>query len=325
VPCGALLVIADPEDVLDRRYALPTRERPEGRDRPIFWISEATVSRLLQGTNHSAEQLRRLAGELGRDEEIDLPTGTMVSIEVRGTLHEDVQVRNVIGHMPGRAASIDGAPSAEAAKMDHRLIVVSAQYDGPPQTPEGLPCPGANDNASGLAVMLEAVRVMKETGYQPYKTLLFVAYSGEGFEGGEPVARPPDVRKILQAKTGFSTSFEPEAVVELRGLGSGRGEAIAVSSGGSMRLGKLVETCARLMRVPVRKVSDPLDISIVFEDKSYKEGGQEAPTLFLSWEGWEVTSRMPSDALETISARNLEQAGRLLGLTLMAMGRETQY
>ena len=64
---------------------------------------------------------------------------------------------------------------------------------------DAAPAPRANDNASGVAVMLEAIRVLQETGYQPYKTLMFVAYSAEGLEGGELVLEP-DLNRLLRAR-----------------------------------------------------------------------------------------------------------------------------
>jgi hypothetical protein len=68
-----------------------------------------------------------------------------------------------------------------------------------------------------------------------------------------------------------------------------------------------------------------VDISIVFEDKSYWEGGQEAAEVFLSWQGWEQHSRLPTDTLETISQDRLQQAGRSLTLALMVLGHELDY
>ncbi|MEA1976548.1 MAG: hypothetical protein U9N80_01455 [Chloroflexota bacterium] len=43
------------------------------------------------------------------------------------------------------------------------------------------------------------------------------------------------------------------------------------------------------------------------------------------WEGWESTSRTAADQLESISVENLEEAGRVISLSLMIMGRETDY
>jgi len=324
VHCGAVLVVAEEGITMGQRRTLSAREPFSERYMPMLWITEATADRLLGGTGYTTGDLRRLAEELGRDEMINLPTQGTVSIVVESTIHEAVPVSNVIGHLPGLAGSIEGAPVAELAKLDDHVIVVLAQYDNPPSTPEGMSCPAANDNASAVGIMLEVVRTMQESGYQPYKTFLFIAYSGEGQEEGIR-ASPPEVSKFLQARRGFADSFEVEAVVELRGLGAGEGDSLILSGDGSKRLTDLFNTSARRTGVPVGRAREQLDISIVFEDKTFDEGGQKSPNIHLSWEGWEATSRLPTDTLETISPEKLDQAGRALTLALMTLGRETQY
>ncbi|KAI0803683.1 Zn-dependent exopeptidase [Xylaria sp. FL0064] len=74
---------------------------------------------------------------------------------------------------PSVIASIPGA-SAE-------VVVVSAHYDSIGSTTSGR-APGADDNASGVVVVLEALRVLAEAKYGPANTLEFHFYSGE--EGG---------------------------------------------------------------------------------------------------------------------------------------------
>ncbi len=325
---GFLIVAQDPAD-LERRYTLSSY----WHSRPMLWISEATADRLLEGTGYTVAKLRRVDEELEVDEVFDLPTEITASMEIQGAIQENVPVRHVIGHLPGIAASIEGAPIAETAKLDDQLIIVLAQYDAPPLSPEGAFYPAANDNVSGVAVMLETIRTMQETGYQPYRTFLFVAYSAEGLEGGAPVY-PPDVERFLTAKYGFSTNFEIEAVVDLRGLGAGQGDEadvlsgggtpIVISAGGSMRLAELFEETAGLMGVPVRRGGEAVDISIVFEESS-DAGSQEAPHVGLSWDGWEATSRLPADTLQSVSEDRLERAGRVLSLALMILGRELYY
>jgi len=349
---GVLVVTDDPLD-LERRYTLSARNPDDtiygtnqeiNWDRPALWIGETTANRLLKTTGHTVADLRRQAEGLGRDEIVTVAADVDVSMEVRGTAHDKVPARHVIGHLPGvsgRAAKVDQVEreakqasqvvessakraAAAEAQLDNRLIVVLAQYDSPPLLPGGSPYPAANDNASGVAVMLEAIRTMQESGYQPYKTFLFVAYSGEGQEGGEWVSRP-EVARFLQAKLGFDTSFEIEAVVELRGLADGEGDGLSLSSSGSLRLSNLFEASARQMGVPVSRRKEPVDMSIVFEDKGPQVGGQEAPNVGLGWQGWEATSRLPADTAAAASANKLERAGRALALALMTLGRETQY
>jgi hypothetical protein len=261
--------------------------------------------------------LRAQADQLEQDEVRLLPTEAHVSLDLRGTIIEKVPVRHVIGHLPGESDSRYGGLNSQA-------VVVLAQYDSPPVSPERTLHPAANDNASGVAIMVEVVRTMQESGYQPYRTFLFIAYSGEGLEGGEPVS-PSDVAKFLQAKKGFATSLEVEAIVHLRGLGAQSGRKLQLSASGSRRLAKLFEESARQMGVPARQVEQPVDLSIVFEEKSRGERGQEAPEITLTWEGWETTSRTAEDVPSTLSASQLEQVGQTLALALMTLGREQQY
>jgi hypothetical protein len=208
--------------------------------------------------------------------------------------------------------------------LGKKLILVLAQYDSPPIGPEGAVYPAANDNASGVALMLETARVINESDYQPYKTFLFVAHSGEGLEGGE-YATEPDVARLLQARSGLS-GLELEAIVQLRGVGGGAGRRLEISAGGSLRLAELFESSARSMGVGVVRAKETIDISVIYQDgDTSQQSGQDAPVARLFWEGWDQHSRLPTDTLETVSAENLEQAGRALALSLMVLGRETNY
>ena len=114
-------------------------------------------------------------------------------------------------------------------------------------------------------------------------------------------------------------------MVDLRGLGAGQGDGIVLSAGGSLRLANLFEAAARQMGVKAQRAKEPVDISIVFEEREFREGGQEAPHIGLSWKDWEKTSRQSADTPEAISEDKLERAGRALTLALMILGRETEY
>jgi hypothetical protein len=255
--------------------------------------------------------------DVSRDEIVEVPTGVNASVDVQGTVYENEIVRQVIGHLPGTF----GTPGYQ---LDDKLIVVLAQYDTPPLNPDGQDYQGANDNASGLAVMLEVIRTMQESGYQPYKTFLFVAYSGEGREGGSLVTRP-EIAKLLQAKQGFSFVFEIEAIIDLRGLGAADGDGLVLSSGGSLRLMELFEDIAKREGVSVKQVAEPMDISVIFDEGSRSDSGEEGPRIGISWESWETSSRTSMDKLDAISIENLEDAGRVITYALMVIGREIQY
>jgi hypothetical protein len=292
--------------------------RVTGQDSPSFWISEEVADRILEGSGKTVQDLRSEAEELQLGGVSQLTLDTQVSMSANGTLEEYWPVLNVIGHMPGLA----GTPGE--TQMDQNLIMVLAQYDTPPPLPGEEFHPGANDNASAVAVMLEAIRIMRETEFQPKKTFLFVAYSGEGLEGGEDVSNP-DVTRFLQAKHGFITYLEPEAIVHLRGIGGGSGDRLIVSSGGSLRLAELFEEAGDRVGADVKRSEEPIDISIIYREGSPYDSGQVAPEVRLSWEGWQENARLPADSMANISAENLQDSGRTLALALMILGRERDY
>lgn len=51
--------------------------------------------------------------------------------------------------------------------------------------------PGADDNASGIATLTEAVRVLSESGFKPRRTVQFMGYSAEevGLRGSQEIAK----------------------------------------------------------------------------------------------------------------------------------------
>ncbi|MFA9402054.1 MAG: hypothetical protein ACERKY_03205 [Anaerolineales bacterium] len=51
----------------------------------------------------------------------------------------------------------------------------------------------------------------------------------------------------------------------------------------------------------------------------------EAPRVKVYREGWDANSRTVVDQLGSINLENLEEAGRVITLSLMIMGRETDY
>jgi peptide/nickel transport system permease protein len=322
---GTLVVASDPS-VLKRLYTLSSNvagwqyraaQRGEKVGVPSLWISEATANRLLKDTNFTVDDLRTKERDLKTDEFFELSLDVPVAMYIEGQLQEHVSVYHVIGHLPGTVSN-------EFAGIDDRLIVVLAQYDCPPLGFDETPLQCANDNASGVAVMLEAIRTMQATGYQPYKTFLFIAYSGEGTEGGASVG-PEDIDQFLEARFGFLGAYEPEAIIQIRGLGRNQGAGLNITSVGSLRLAKLFESVARRLNLHTQITGDRMNLSRIFSPGTASESGEEAPRVRLTWDGWDQTARTVDDTLGALSQEDLEQAGEALTLTLMIAGREINY
>lgn len=133
---------------------------------------------------------------------------------------EEVRLANVIGILRGRNAD-----------MKDQSVVVSAHYDhlgfGWPDARAGMEGqlhPGADDNASGVAVLIEVARNLVQT-LEPDRSLVFVAFSGEEWD--------------LKGSREFLRRSEPLpaeqifAMVNLDSVGRLEGKPITVFGSGS--------------------------------------------------------------------------------------------
>jgi hypothetical protein len=100
-----------------------------------------------------------------------------------------VTLRNVVGVLPGTKPELAGQSALLTAHYDHLGFGWPDAHAGD----EGKLHPGADDNASGVAVMLELAKVLA-AGPPPARTLVFVAFTGEesGLQGSRHyVEHPP--------------------------------------------------------------------------------------------------------------------------------------
>lgn len=309
--CQGVLIVAEDQGALEQRYTLSAQTPGPGcgQDTPALWINERLANRLLAQTGQTVIRLEEQAAAMAEDEMMDIATSVTASIDILGTAQTNVPVVNVIGHLPGTND-----------ELDNNLIIVAAQYDSPPAA-LGDVYDEANSTASGVAVMLEAIRSLQESGYQPFKTFLFVAYSGEGLP---TLAAAPEVESYLQARHGFETAYDVEGVVYLRGLGAG-GDELSVSSLEKSDLAKLMETAAHLNDVETDRTIGPPSMNIFVPGFSPAIDQTDYPQVGISRKGWEKTTHLPNDTTTFITAQNIEEAGRAVSLGLMILGRETSY
>ena len=327
MPIGGVLVVAENDFSVAKRVTLPadrsvsTLFHPDDElmDFPKLLITSDVAQRLLNLTGRSVQELQQEAAALAPGAVLQVETHLSATVSVQGSAIDDFPVRHVISYLPG---TVSGDQLGRTGlSLADQVILVMVQYDSPAANLAEADYAAANDNASGVAVMLEAIRVLQETGYQPFKTILFAAYSGEGYEDGHYT---PDLEPdgVLQAAPGFSTGYEVEAVVRLRGLGAG-GDRLALSATGNLRLLKAFQEAARRVGVRTLTVEDVIDIGVIYEGRSIDDAGEDAPQIVLSWQGWENTAKTAQDSVNTLSSRQLEQAGRTLALALMTLARET--
>jgi ABC-type dipeptide/oligopeptide/nickel transport system permease subunit len=312
IPHAGALVVASNPNLLQSNYTLSNYDG-FGRGAPTLWVSEELANRLLAAHEIDVGDLYDVYSDLGEDDIYDLELGVEAAIQIQGAPIENDIVQHVIGHWPGFVSN-------QFEGIDNELFIVLAKYDCPPYDPEGGPARCEKDTAAGLAVMLEAIRAMREAEYQPYRTFIFIAYSGEGFEGGSRF-QVENVDKFLEAKFGFSSAYELLGVIELGPLGPESGEGVIVTSDGSLRLTKLFAKAAGEQGLNVERVGADLDLERIFETGSTIESGSETPWIEISG----MKKDQEPDQLKFQDQEYLEQVGRALTQTLMVLGRELDY
>jgi len=328
VPHGAVLIVTDdtedfnllqtPLPLLSINYSNLQFSRASGP--PTYRISTSVAEQILEGTGYSIADLREIEENQEPDTVFEVLTDVDANLSIKSEHHKRVPVRHVLGFIPGTAA-ISGI-----TKLDNELIVITAKYDTPAVNFGQSPSQFALDNASGVAMMLETIRTMKESGFQPYRTIYFVAYTSEGLEGGAEFV--PEISQFLKARLGFTEAYDPIAMIELRGIGSDKNDGVILRPGSSLRLTQLFEKAADQMGIESVRQREELNLGIIFSQPanlSFSNIGEEAPGLGFTTGGWEQYSHLPDDTLEHVSVQNLENAGKVFSLAIMIMSREIEY
>ncbi len=306
---AGILVIANDASELSRRYVYPAEQFLSGAEIPCLIISPEIGDSLLRTAGSSLQELDAMRTSLGAGQTGFTGEGFPVRISLPAAEPEDPTSEkyiNVIGVIPGQGHFVG---------MEDQIIMVSAYYDGLGTDPAGTLYPGANDNASGVAMMLELARLLKQSDYQPDKTVLFVAWAGGERQEGLSTAN------ILNARAGAS-ELTVETVMELYGVGDGTGKAISIGSDSSYRMVQLFQQAAGRYRVPTTTRGRGPHYGLPTKPIL---GGRDAMTLALSWDGSDDMAHTPKDNASLMDPNKLRSIGRPAYLTLLVLCRETEY
>ena len=260
---------------------------PPDQTLPGAWISTDLAETLLIGSGggSSGDRLRALQEQLNKTPSTrSRLTNQYASLYWRTTI-QDGLMTNVVGMIPGTGPD---------------TIVIGAHRDHFGR-PAGLWFPGADDNASGTAVMLEVARALGKIGRRPQRTILLMSFSGEEND-------------LLGSRLYTSRPVVPlgstKAMINIDHAGVGSGRLTVGITGLEKATAEEAGRAAGLV--------DKLDLYGFFpggDHVPFKEAG--VPTVTIVSGGIHPHFHQPTDTADTINPEILHTVARyVLALTL---------
>jgi peptidase M28-like protein/peptidase M1-like protein/PDZ domain-containing protein len=216
---------------------------------------------------------------------------------VTGENGQPQQVRNVIAVLPGANPDMKG-----------QALVVSAHYDhlgfGWPDARAGAKGqlhPGADDNASGVAVMLELARLMADA--KPERSIIFAAFSGEeeGLQGSRAYVAAAQRRGARFPLSGHIADLNLDTVGRL-----GDGKVTIFGAGSARELPFIFMGAGAVTGIPVQTAAQEIGAS---DDRAFVEAGVPAVQLFASTA---ADYHRTTDTADKIDAEGLGKVAAIL-------------
>ncbi|HEY52340.1 MAG TPA: M20/M25/M40 family metallo-hydrolase [Caldilineae bacterium] len=223
-----------------------------------------------------------------------IPLATSASIAIPVSVDENATGRNVLGVLPGR----------DPAYADE-IVILGGHYDHLGQDPDGTAWVGANDNASGVATLLEIARIWEEQGYVPRRTVLFAAWDAEeqGLLGS-----------IHYVENPIYPLDNTVAMLQLDSVAGGGGFYLEAQGD---------RTAEATLRFAMDRAAELTESRLTLVDPdgrsdqiSFREAG--IPSLLLIWKGANEDNR-PDEISDEIEPYRLGMTGRAVSLALMML------
>lgn len=253
---------------------------PPDQALPGAWISTDLAETLLVGGSEGsdADRLRTLQEQLNKAPSTRSRLANQYAALSWKTTIQDGLLTNVVGLIPGTGPD---------------TIVIGAHRDHFGR-PAGLWFPGADDNASGTAVMLEVARALGKIGLRPQRTILFVSFSGEEND-------------LLGSRLYTSRPVVPlgstKAMINIDHAGVGNGRLTVGITG--------VEKTTAQDAGQAAGLADKLDLYGFFpggDHVPFKEAG--VPTITVVSGGVHPHFHQPTDTADTINPEILQPVAR---------------
>jgi aminopeptidase N len=208
-----------------------------------------------------------------------------------------VPTKNVIAVLPGSNPALSG-----------QALIISAHYDhlgfGWPDVraaAKGQLHPGADDNASGVAVMLELARLMANT--RPERSVIFAAFAAEeaGLQGARHYVRAAQAPGAAFPLSGHIADLNLDMVGRLAD-----GKVTVFGTGSARELPFIFMGAGAVTGVPVQSVAQEINSS---DHTAFVEAGVPAVHVFASQSS---DYHRPSDTADKIDDAGLGKVAAVL-------------
>jgi len=256
---------------------------------PVIAVGQRVAEALVAGSGFSWQDL-----ELSAPPQ-ELASRARLQVELAGSeacAATGCQGRNVLGLLPGRDPRYAG-----------EVLVIGGHYDHMGSTPDGTVWWGANDDASGVAVMLEIARSWQEQGFVPRRSVLFAAWDAEelGLLGS---------KAFVEAPTIPADSIYSELQLDMVGAG---GQLLEIA--GSGRLVPVLEQVAGDLGIETER-----SLGGGSDHQSFLHAGfQAAMLIWRDLEGTYSDYHRPLDTTGRLDRTLLQQAGYVADLGVLSL------
>jgi len=258
----------------------------------ILRASIEMADKLLEDTGLTLSSVQRTIDQDLKPQSFPLNKRLHISVDVSFT--DSANAYNVLGFIQGS----DPAASRKA-------VIIGAHYDHWGKDVDGGIFRGANDDASGVAVMMEIARVFSAV-VKPRWSVLFAAWSGEeeGLFGSHAYVDDP-----------FFPLEDTIAYLNLDMVGSGQ-QLLCQVSESHRELRAVVTESAEQLRISVnlQGFSGSSD-QVPFEERKVQN------LMFIYWP--DEVYHTPSDTADHVSRRNLLETARLTALITLKLAEAT--
>jgi hypothetical protein len=256
---------------------------------PNLLIGETAARKALAEVGLELEELLT-AAEGG--EQIVLPTGLRVRLEA-GLVHEEIDAVNVVGYFP----------AADMTTQGDRILVATGYTGQPPQ--DGTIYPGADEDASAVAIMLEVIRLWRDLGFEPKRTVVFAALD----EGGASY--------LINHPIIPSHTEDTWTVLTLRGLGAGEPELARQEVGSG--LARAFDQSARRFGVRTTQIAPEEWFLFSLDTQICHRLPEGACSGMVVTRPGDELSGTPNDTLDHLDPQLLSEAGQAVANYLMVL------